>query len=40
VEKAQLGEYLGSLTRQRIDQILAGKQFLQRITGHHETGEN
>jgi mRNA interferase MazF len=30
VEKAQLGEYIGSLTAPRIDQILAGMQFLQR----------
>jgi mRNA interferase MazF len=40
VEKAQLGEYIGSLTRQRIDQILAGMRFLQHMTEHHETGEN
>jgi mRNA interferase MazF len=32
VDKAQLGAYIGSLTRPRIDQILAGMQFLQRMT--------
>ena len=36
VDKAQLGEYIGSLTQQRIDQILAGMRFLQHITRHHE----
>jgi mRNA interferase MazF len=30
VEKAQLGDYIGSLTAPRVDQILAGMQFLQR----------
>jgi mRNA interferase MazF len=39
VEKVQLGEYVGSLTSQRIDQILAGMRFVQQMTGHHETGE-
>lgn len=39
VDKTQLGEYIGTLSRQRIDQILAGMQFVQRMTGHHETGE-
>jgi mRNA interferase MazF len=33
VDKTQLGEYIGSLTRPRIDQILAGIQFLQRLSG-------
>jgi len=28
VDKAQLGEYIGSLNEQRIDQVLAGMQFL------------
>ncbi len=37
VEKAQLGEYIGSLTQARIDQILAGRQFLQRLTEARET---
>ena len=30
VAKTQLGEYIGSLTEQRISQILAGMRFLQR----------
>jgi mRNA interferase MazF len=29
VDKTQLGEYVGSLTEQRINQILAGMRFLQ-----------
>src|SRR4051794_18132853 len=29
VEKTQLGEYIGSLSQQRIEQILAGMQFQQ-----------
>ena len=32
VEKDQLGEYIGSLTQQRIDQILAGMRFVQKIS--------
>ena len=36
VDKAELGEYIGTLTRQRIDQILAGMRFLQRMTEHRE----
>jgi mRNA interferase MazF len=32
VDKAQLGEYIGSLTKERIEQILAGMHFLQRLT--------
>lgn len=39
VHKAQLGEYVGSLTEQRIHQILAGMQFLQRMTEHRERGK-
>jgi mRNA interferase MazF len=39
VEKAQLGEYIGSLTSERVDQILAGLRFLQRMTEPRETGE-
>ena len=37
VDKAQLGEYIGSLTPHRVNQILAGMQFLQRMTSHRET---
>ncbi len=32
IAKAQLGEYIGSLTQQRVEQILAGMGFLQRMT--------
>ena len=38
VAKAQLGEYIGSLTKQRINQILAGMRFLQRMTERREIG--
>ncbi len=33
VEKTQLGEYIGSLSRERIEQILAGMRFLQLMAG-------
>ena len=36
VEKTQLGEYIGSLTEQRINQIMAGMRFLQIMTQHHK----
>ena len=39
VDKTQLGDYIGSLTEERINQILAGMQFLQKIVGHEEIGE-
>lgn len=39
IDKTQLGEYIGTLTLQRIHQILAGMQFLQRMTEHHEAAE-
>jgi mRNA interferase MazF len=39
VNKADLGEYIGSLTQQRIGQILAGMRFLQRMTEHSEKEE-
>lgn len=32
VDKTQLGEFIGVLSQKRIDQILAGMQFLQKIT--------
>ena len=32
VDKTQLGEYIGLLTEERINQILAGMQFLQLFT--------
>jgi mRNA interferase MazF len=40
VDKAQLGEYIGSLTQERINQIFDGLRFLQKMTEHHEIGEN
>ena len=36
VEATQLGEFIGALTEQRIQQILAGIRFLQIMTQHHE----
>lgn len=38
VDKAQLGEFIGSLTRPRIDQILAGIQFVERLMKPGKTG--
>jgi mRNA interferase MazF len=35
IKKSQLGEYIGSLTKERVDQILAGMRFVQRLTEHH-----
>lgn len=35
VDKTQLGEYIGTLTEQRINQVLAGMRFLQAMTRHH-----
>ncbi len=37
VEKSRLGEYIGSITRERIDQILAGIRFLQLMTEHQDS---
>jgi len=39
VNKAQLGEFIGTLTSERINQILAGMQFLHLMTEHHETNK-
>jgi len=39
VNRAQLGEYIGSLNRERVDQILAGMRFVQSLIEHHQTGE-
>ena len=36
VEKTQLGEYIGSLSPQRVEQILAGMRLLQHISGQRE----
>ena len=35
VNKTQLGEYIGSLNEERINQILAGMKFLQKMGEHH-----
>lgn len=40
VHKTQLGEYIGSLSQQRIHQILAGMQFLQSMTGPRSRSES
>jgi mRNA interferase MazF len=34
MDKAQLGEYIGTLTGQRVSQVLAGMRFLQAMTRH------
>lgn len=39
VEKTQLGAYIGSLSKQRVDQILAGMRFLQRSSEHRKIEE-
>jgi mRNA interferase MazF len=39
VNKTQLGEYIGSLTEQRINQILAGMRFLQSMTERRKISE-
>ncbi len=36
VDTTQLGEFIGTLTKQRIQQVLAGIRFLQIMTQHHE----
>jgi len=36
VDVAQLGEFIGSLSEERVQQILAGMRFLQAMTQHHE----
>ncbi|WKZ42235.1 MAG: type II toxin-antitoxin system PemK/MazF family toxin [Anaerolineales bacterium] len=36
VDTIQLGEFIGTLTEQRIQQVLAGIRFLQIMTRHHE----
>jgi len=36
VDKAQLGEYIGTLSEQRVQQVLAGMKFLQAMMQHHE----
>jgi mRNA interferase MazF len=36
VDTMQLGEYIGTLTEQRIHQVLAGMHLLQRMLQHHK----
>ncbi len=36
VDETQLGEFIGSLSEKRIQQVLAGMRFLQIMTQHHE----
>jgi mRNA interferase MazF len=36
VSKTQLGQYIGTLNQQRIDQILTGMRFLQTLSERHE----
>jgi mRNA interferase MazF len=36
VDATQLGEFIGSLSKQRIQQVLAGIRFLQIMTQHHK----
>ena len=36
VDKTQLGEFIGTVTEQRINQIVAGMRFLQIMTRHHD----
>jgi mRNA interferase MazF len=36
VDKTQLGEYIGTLSEQRIQQVVSGIHFLGIITQHHE----
>lgn len=40
VEKSRLGEYIGTLSSRRVNQILAGIQFVQRLMQRydHESG--
>jgi len=39
-EKASLGDYIGTLSQERVQQILAGLRFVQIMTGRHPTGED
>jgi mRNA interferase MazF len=36
VDKTRLGDYVGTLAEQRINQVLAGLRFLQTMTQHHQ----
>ena len=35
IDTAELGEYIGTLTERKVDQVLAGIRFLQHMTRHH-----
>jgi mRNA interferase MazF len=35
VKKTCLGEFIGSLSKERVEEILAGMVFLQKIGDHH-----
>lgn len=39
VSKTQLGDYIGSLSQERIHQILSGMRFLQLMAHSHQSGE-
>ena len=39
VAKTQLGAYIGSVSRERVEQILAGMRFLQAMTQHPDGDE-
>ena len=36
IDKTLLGEYIGTLTEQRVSQVLAGMRFSQAMTQHHK----
>lgn len=36
LDKSQLGEHIGTLSEQRLKQVLAGMRFLETMTQHHE----
>ncbi len=38
-KKAQLGEYIGSLSKERVQQIISGMRFLQAVTAPGQPGE-
>ena len=40
VKKDQLGEYIGALSTQRVEEILAGMCFQQRIAGQRSDGDD
>ncbi|GJQ52763.1 MAG: hypothetical protein HKUEN02_16100 [Anaerolineaceae bacterium] len=36
IDKLQLGEYIGALTEQRINEVLAGISFIETMTQYHD----